>query len=115
AIAELRQAGQQHPNDASLQFRLAQVYLMKTPPQTALALPRLLRAAELVPRSPEVWHELGGVYLATHHAPEAVAAFRRAAELAPSPPMAQYELGTAPQATPQTQPPTAAARPATQV
>jgi membrane associated rhomboid family serine protease/Flp pilus assembly protein TadD len=93
AIVELKQVAASRPNDAAVQYLLGKSYIQKQ--QYVPAQARLLRAAELAPKTPEIWNDLGFLYLKTGHTPEAVDAFSRVVALAPNSAQAHFDLGVA--------------------
>ncbi|MGG6268691.1 tetratricopeptide repeat protein [Leptolyngbya sp. AN03gr2] len=63
--------------------------------QNQLALARARLAVQLAPKRPETWAILGGLYLETKRADEAIPALQRAGSLDPKNPAILFALGTA--------------------
>ncbi len=93
AINEMKQVVASKPNDARFQLLLAEDYLLAR--QVAPAHARLLRAAELDPKDPEVWSRLGGLYGVQNQPQQAYEAFLKRAALQPNLAEAQYDVGIA--------------------
>jgi tetratricopeptide (TPR) repeat protein len=85
---------QQLEQDADLLMEEAR-QLAQLPQQRDLAILRAKLATQLVPRNPDSWAILGGLYLLNNQAEASVASLEKAKLLAPKEPVVWFRLGSA--------------------